>query len=837
MSLGACLPGLEAEGKLTADQAAMARELYEERLEAHARSGSRETAEALASEDVLAALERNYKRKDYLAGAAIKRRIAIEADLQTYGQGDGKYRPVKKKFEGWSPQSIIALIDPDSRAPYHNVEGLRQVIVGDAHRQIDAILADHNANLLGQVRNPAQLRDLAKEAHDANSANPQAKVMIEGWRRASEQLRQRANRAGMDIGFRSDWGAPHVWDSTKIRKAGYDQFLRDILPELAPARMIDQRTGLPLNQARLLEILPEVFETMRSNGANKMAPGTAGGRSLANSGGDPRFLVFKDSEAWERVNEKYGSGTFYDAMIGHIERMARDIAALEVLGPNPEATLRWVKDTLIQQAGRDKSPNSNAPNAAKDAAKRLDKVWAEYTGANMPDAGVITNLGSAYRSYATSRFMGGAYVSAMSDFAFQAVRRKFNGLPVMPMFKDYVKLMKPNSIEDQKMLVRRGLIADEFANRTAAQSRYMMEEMTSQTARTLASGVIRLSLLSRHTQTMRWLYGKENLATFTEQAGAAFDALHPSLRGGLERYGIDASGWDKLRFSERDVDGGAEWLAPLEMTGADRDIGDRFMRMIHTETGFAVPTNDLKTRAWLNGVAPINGPVAYNVYGQLMRSGPLMFRSFGIGIILRQGSDILAMQPATAARYAGALITMTTLAGAVSIQMRELIKGNDLLPMADIPFYDEETGELEWSPGFWGAAMAAGGGFGIFGDFTRAAESRTGNGFALTAAGLLPQDIDKIGRAIGNPEKNAVRTAKGWLPGNNLWYGRTAFDRLMADQIEEFINPNIHKDWRRLEREAAQQGTGNWWARGDTLPSRAPDFANALETPPSRNDQ
>lgn len=63
MSLGPCLPGLEAEGKLTAEQAAAARALYEERLAAHAKIGSRETAEALASEDVLNALERQVTRK------------------------------------------------------------------------------------------------------------------------------------------------------------------------------------------------------------------------------------------------------------------------------------------------------------------------------------------------------------------------------------------------------------------------------------------------------------------------------------------------------------------------------------------------------------------------------------------------------------------------------------------------------------------------------------------------------------------------------------------------------------------------------------------------------
>jgi hypothetical protein len=837
MSLGACLPGLEAEGKLTAEQAAEARALYEERLAAHAATGSRETAEALASEDVLAALTRNVTRKEFLAGLAIKRRAAIEADLRTFGQGDARYRAVKRRFDGWHPKSIVALIDPDPRARYRNAEMLRQVIVGDAHREIDKVLADHNANLLGQVRNKAQLRDLSREAHLQDSGNPQAKKLIEGWRRAAEQLRQRRNRAGGDVGFRTDWGVPHVWDSGKVRLAGYDRFLADIIDELAPERMVDQRTGLPLTRTQLIEILPDVFETMRSGGLNKLQPGAMGIRSFANRGSEPRFLVFKDADAWERVNEKYGSGTFYDAMVHHVEREARDIAAMEVLGPNPAATIEWLKGTLLKQAGMDRAPNSKAERAAADAARLLDRVWAEYSGANMATPGIVNEVGSAYRAYATARFMGGAYLSAMSDFAFQTTRRKFNGLPVMPLFRDYVKLMRPNSIEDQRMLIRRGLIADEFSNRTAAQSRYMMEELTSQTARTVSSGVLRLSLLSRHTQTMRWLYGKENLATFTEAAlgNQTFDRLAPQLRNAMGRYGLGAAEWDKLRLSEMDMDGGALWLAPLNMKGADKEIGENFMRMVLTETQLAVPVSDLKTRALMNSIAPVNGPWQYNVFGQLARSGPLMFKSFGIGLILRQGSDILKMQPAVAARYAGALITLTTLAGALSLQLRQLAQGKDLLPMADVPFFDEDTGEMEWSPGFWGRALATGGGFGVLGDLITASESRTGNGLVMTAAGVLPQDAQKIGRALGNPEKYGVRTAKQMIPGNNLWYARAALDRLMADQIEEYANPGVMKDWRELERKMRrEQGTAYWWAPGDTAPERAPDFANALEEGPEQ---
>lgn len=817
MSLGACLPGLEADGKITAEQAAEARALYEERLVAHLQTGSRETAEALASEDVLAAMERNVTRKEYLAGLTIKRRTAIAADLRGYGKATSDSRFKGKGSQARNlidPKAISALIDHDPRAHYSNVEARRKRIVGDAHRQIDKILTDHSANLFGKMRGRAQMSEIVRELFGVNTGNRAAKEAAEAWRRAAEQLRQRFNQAGGDIGFRSDWGLPQSHNWKAVRKAGFEAWRAEILPKLDRARMIDNRTGMAFTEESLELALRDVFETIRSNGANTLTPGAPGRGALANSRGDARFLVFKDAEGWLDYQGKFGGGTPYDAMMGHIESMARDIAALEILGPNPAATLDWVKDTLRKEAGIDVDPGSKGVELARKAGLKLDQLWDEYSGKNMEAQNETTALVfSTYRSLATARFLGSAFLSATSDAAFQASRRSFNGLSQHTMMTDYLKLMKPGSVEFQKFAIRRGLIAEELANRTAGQSRYLMEEMTAEFARRLASGVLRASLLVRHTQAMRWVYGMETLATYTEMAGKTFAELEMPLRGALERYGIDAAGWDKLRAAKMDLDRGVEWISPHNLAAEDRAIGDRFMEMIHSETDIAVPVADLKTRALMN-----NEVKRGTLFGELMRSGPLMFRSFGISVMMRQASEIMAMNTGTAARYAGGLVIGTTLMGGLALQLKSLAEGKDPRPMQD--------GD------FWLAAMQQGGGFGIFGDLLFSAESRTGNGVAMTAAGVLPQDVDKLYRTAKDPAKNGVRTAKNWLPGNNLWYSRAAFDRMVADQIEEAINPNLRDQRRNLHRYAAEQGTGYFWAPGDRLPERVPDLSNALEEGP-----
>lgn len=818
MSLTLCLPGLEASGAIDAERATAARALYEELLAEHARSGSRETAEALASAEVLDALERQVERKAFLAGLAVKRRAEIETNLRGYGQtADPRFR--RKKGAGESgpidPEAARALIDADPRAAYSNVELRRKRIVGDTHRLIDGILTKHSTNIIGQVRHKAELRDLVRELFGENTGNRSAKEAAEAWRKAAERLRQRFNRAGGDIGFRSDWGLPQSHDWKRVRDAGWEGWRADILPRLDRAKMIDERTGRPFTAESLELALRDVFETIRSDGLNKMSPGQGGNRALANKRGDARFLVFASADDWMGYAQKYGSGSPYDAMMGHVEGMARDIAALEILGPNPDATLRWVKGLILQEAAVDVSPGSKAVKRAKTAGARIDRTWAEYRGANQSAEGEKLALTfSTLRSWQVATKLGGATLSGVSDFAFQASRRAFNGLGQASVLPQYLKLMRPGSKGEQQFMIRRGLIAEEFASRTAGQSRYLMEEMSSEFARRMAEGVLRASLLTRHTQAMRWVYGMESLATFTEAVGKDYASLHPKLRGGLARYGIDAAGWDKLRAAPMDTDRGAEWISPHNLDEADREIGDRFMEMIHNETDLAVPVADLRTRAAFNSELKRG-----TVMGEIVRSA-FLFKSFGVSVLLRQSAEILAMQPANAARYAGGFLIGTTLMGAVALQLKALAAAQDLRPMED----DE----------FWGAAILQGGGFGIFGDFLFAAQSRSGNGFADTFAGPIADDgwaLVNLARAE-NPRRSLVREVKGFIPGNNLWFARTALDRLVADQINELINPDFADSYRRLERYADEQGTDFWWRPGEQSPERAPDFVNALEEGP-----
>jgi hypothetical protein len=55
---------------------------------------------------------------------------------------------------------------------------------------------------------------------------------------------------------------------------------------------------------------------------------------------------------------------------------------------------------------------------------------------------------------------------------------------------------------------------------------------------------------------------------------------------------------------------------------------------------------------------------------------------------------------------------------------------------------------------------------------------------------------------------------------------------MLADQLQEAVDPDYRKSWKRIEHYAHENGTEYWWSPGDDAPERAPAMGNALEEGP-----
>lgn len=819
MTLRRCIPGLVADGRITPERAREMELLYDDLERYYRRQFGSQQAAAMASEETVAAMERAAALKNRRNLLQIAAQDAARAARERYGGGAGGRGGDGGGGRGpVDPAWAAALFDDDPRAPYSNVYYQWRVTKGQAHAYIDGILARNSRDVFGRIRRKAELDDIGREAFGQSTGNLAAKEFAGGWLKAAEMLRQRRNAVGGATGKIENWGLPQVHDSQSVRRAGYERWRADILPELNRARMIDERTGRPFSNESFELAMRDVFETIRTDGMNKVTPGTPHRAMLASRRDASRFFHFKDYDAWKRYSDKYGAASPFDAMMGHIDGMSRDIARMDILGPNPDATARWLQDEIERDAALVGDDAGKAIDRAYSAARKIERLDAEITGAwRRPENRTIALTFSTIRAVQTSAKLGSATLSAVSDVGFQNAARRLNGLSTAATIPQYLKLLRPGSIEDQRLAVRLGLIGEEWSQMSAASHRYLNEELTGEVARRLASFVMRSSGLARVTQHGRWVFGMEFLGHVTEMRGHHYDNLDPAFRSALGRYGIDAGDWDIVRKTPTIEERGLEWIKPAEVR--DRDVGDALMRMILTETDHAVPTADLKTRAWMHSV----GAKSPQLVTEIGKSA-FLFKSFGISVALRQGGRIMAMPGAwTMANYAARLFIGVTLWGALALQLKEISKGRDPRPMNNLEF--------------WGAAVLQGGGFGIFGDFFGAAENRFGGGFASTLAGPLPQSADKLarfGKALVDEEENAagagISILRSELPGGSLWYARLAFERMVLDQADEALNPNFDETVDRQFRWAEQHGQDFFWAPGEEMENaRAPDLANAWE--------
>ena len=733
--------------------------------------------------------------------------------------------------------AMMAHLDPDELAPFENVVSRQSTVKGAIHQRMSEVLFTFRQTVLGGRRNEVQLDNMVRELFGENTGDAAARELAIAWREASDYARLRFNDAGGRIARRDDWGLPQSHDSLKVRQVDYATWRDFIAPKLDMARMVDDRTGLPFTSERLELALKDVFETIRTEGWSKKNPSGAGassaggGKALANRRLDHRFLVFKDADTWMAYNERFGETDPFSAMVSHIDGMARDIAMMEVLGPNPSAMLRWMEERSLKQAAlRDaEGGGGKSMDSARSAIDKSRAMYDHLTGkANAPIHGGWGRTFAGLRHILQSAQLGSAAISAITDLNFQRIAAAHNGLPQAKVIARVVKLLA--SEEDRKLAVRLGLIAENWSSVALGQQRFVGDVTGPAWAQRMSTAVMNLSGLSPWTQAGRWAFGMEFMGHLADQAGKRFDALDAPMQDALRRYGIGPDGWDAIRKTDLYDHQGATFLRPDDIALREDlapDLRDRLsnsvMQMIQTEMEYAVPSSSLRGKVMLLGDAP---PGTWR--GEFMRSS-MMYKNFAVTLLSThvrraalQARSKTGFQRGT---YAMNLVISTTVMGALAMQLKDLTKGRDPRAMDNREF--------------WGAALLQGGGLGIFGDLLTSDVNRFGGGLAETLAGPVvsfANDVRRltIGNAmqLGNDEDTRfgaelTHFLRRYTPGGSLWYARLGYERLLLDRLQLWTDPKARRSFRaresKLHRETGQR---SWWRQGRLAPDRAPDFSN-----------
>lgn len=757
----------------------------------------------------------------------------------------------RRKYEIQAVMSARAMMQ--ARADENGTfSGARKAVVA-AHMRGRAIAGDWfgrwaegmsrmRTRNVGFTQDVALIRNVLRELHGASSGDADAAGFAKVFREIADEALERFNRAGGSIRRLNDWASPQTHSFRRITLAGADEWIGDTLALVDPSKMLDD-AGDPLDPQRLPEFLLGVYKHIATGQLDELGgPGAIGGRHR-----DPRVLKFRNADAWLQYQEKYGDPDLFNALTGHIERMATEIGIMETLGPIPDDAVRMMRSAVVEDAAL--APLTTAQKAirrlgytvepGKMRAWHVENLWNVTSGhASRPGSVLSAQINDGVRHLLMSVQLGSATISSVSDLATIAVTAKWNGLPASRVLGRMFELMKPGSEEARTFAVRLGLGAQSWQSKFYAGSRFSEEAAGPGLWHRMSDAVVRVSGLSAWTDAGRWAFGMEFMGMLGDHTGRALRDLEASGDSALEALarsmrsaGITDADWDAVRALPTEGFAGARYvtLEKLRESGIDAELRDditaKFLTLVQSEMDFAVPTPSVEARSLITlGKRP--GTVA----GELLRAAG-MYRSFPVTMVLShlaRGMNLTNFRHR--GQYLASLFIGTTVMGALAYQGKNVVKGRDPLDMTE--------------PEFWGAAMLQGGGLGIFGDFLAAGtggRNRYGNTFLATLGGPMATFGQDVAEAFSPSDlfdqasrERAVRDRADallrYVPGSSLWYTRVAFERLVADQVQQLVDPAAARQrWSRSDRYWREQvGTETWWRHGDLVPNRAPDMTNVF---------
>ena len=698
------------------------------------------------------------------------------------------------------------------------ITGARNYYLGMIRETIEAA----DSRFFGLLENQQSVRDLVYEMYGQDTGNQAIRNGARALTEALDQMRIRANAAGADIGQLDYAYLPQLYSLSKVSKMGKDGAVNLMLENIDRSRYFNA-DGTPMSDDALRGVLGDAYETIVTDGLNKIEPGAGGGGSRASKFDSAhRSLHFNGPEGYINVMEELGSGSLFESLQGHISGMAKDIVLMEEMGANPNATFRLMKDIATAENGA--ASNFSIGNGRKFGAD-LDMYWDVLTWSiNAPENARLAQIGQGVRNFFTGAKLGGAFLSSLNDVSTLHATYSYHG---MPSGKGLVNMLKNLGGDYRQNAARLGLYVD---NITATMTKFHANDLTEGWSGKMANAVLKASLLEAWTHAIRRTMALDfstHLADLTSRFEfGSLDGHKNGYQNYIDKRGIDRQTWDIWKQAERVEFDGVQMLTPDAINRLDipqnqknRAI-EKLMGLIARESKYASLGPDLATRAVIGGWSGKKGTLP----GELGRSFWL-FKSFPIGMMSKHIQRIQEIPTAGGKlAYSASLAVSLTLLGALSVQLKDIVNGKDPREMDN--------------PKFWAAAFVQGGGAGIFGDIAYTGlggENRGGQpNYAGFAGPVFGTGFDIMNATLGNVGKgaegkktnlasSAIRLARQNTPGLGLWYVKGAFDHAVTYELQEMANPGFAN---RMKKNARKEfGQDYWWSPDSTLPDRAPDIS------------
>jgi hypothetical protein len=739
-------------------------------------------------------------------------------------------------------KAVNAIFTPDWRDRYtfNSLEYRSRYIEAQAKKFYSEAIANLPRKFKGEVLESTQ-KNIYSEMVGISTGDKWAKAFADGVRQSLDYVSDRFALAGGAIGKRGNYDLQHIHSSVKVGEVPKAEWVAFVKPLLDRSKMIDDYTGLPMSDPKLNAVLDAMYETIATNGYNKKSTTFQGKASTANKYDNERVLHFA-GDGWFSYNERFGERDIVSTAIKQITNMSREIAQMETFGPNVAQGIEHLKATAIRtiQNERVGKPISDVKGLIKvenNIAQHIDE-WVDI--ANGRAFGAINQTNAKYwdnaRGIIASAQLGSALLSATGDFGTLAWTAGFNDMPIVQVMKNYLDgLFSGKSADEIKVFAAGlGLQVEHLQANILAEATYGVAEAKG-LGTVMADKVLRWSGLTRHTDAGRVAFSVTMAQTLAKSFNKTFDQLDNGLQRGLKINGVSAAEWDIIRQSPTLNRNGIPHinLAALERMEATlpgaAEAAVKVGQYINAETDKAIITAGWKFERTFADA---------HLKGQIGRTVS-MYKRYPILLIYSHLGRMLSVENSFSqgAGYAAGFTLSMTLLGGIALTLKDISAGRD---------------PRSWdTPGFWMDAFFQGGAGGIIGDYLKTSidsvrqkrssdavtpflNATIGPMVQLTNDVLRPswsffnamangKPYDKMWKSAFSENRNLLK----YIPGNNIWYGRLAFDRLVEDAVTKAITPNANEIFsRQIENRKKYYGQKFWWRPGRNAPDRGPDFGS-----------
>lgn len=784
-----------------------------------------------------------------LLATAVKER-ALELQLATRKEAVDF---ITSEFKGMEAEGISALMvgSKYTRAGARlSVDSLRGSLAG---RYLGGMLTELEAcssNYARMLRDETQSRQIAEALWSLTDARIDyqgpalALELAKVIHKYQELARRDENNAGAWIGSLPGYVCRQSHDPARLRKAGFANWKAAIEQRLDWERTAGGRYDGnvdPDGRDRFLEevyagLVSGIHEKYHPPGvAAKPEPLTSAGSmgSLAARASQERVLHFRNGGDWFDYNRQFGRGTLADAIVSGLGKSANDIALMRVFGPSPQQNLKGIVAD-IQKLYRERG-DYTAIQLTRNWQKRLDNQMKELDGTlNMEGNPTLAAVSRSVRAIESMSKLGGALISGFSDIPMLAQELAWQGRGFFQSMAEGLAtfVRGRGSLAERRVLAQCGVFFDSMTGN-------LLQRFSGQDApgklTALMNVFFRLNGLSFWGDCWKKSVCLMMAHDLAELAGTGFAQLGPKRQRALSLYKIDEPVWEMLRKGNLTAADGRNYLTADAAYSISRselqsymhskgllindervelmreEIANRLRAYYKDRVQYAILEPDARTAAIIH-----QGQAAGTVPGEALRF-VMQFKSFPVVFLQRtlgreihgRGSDSLARGLANALLPRGGetgalagMILATTAFGYLSMCTKALLAGRTPRDITD----------PETFPDVFRAALLQGGGLGLYGDFFLGEKSRMGDDFLASVAGPAmgsASSLVSLYKSVRDGEDAgamAFRTLWSHLPGQNLFWAKTAMDQLLLNSIYEYLNPGfLRKQRRRMERETNQE--------------------------------